>query len=398
MERSVDELLEKLYALRAGLSVAYKMIKGADKLENEITSKRATYEASKNNRKKRIANDFGSADQYLRYIENRIDDVKETARYRRKNLILPIVIATGIALLVGGVLALLDFLALPAIADALGNDVFHFPAWVYVALTISSFGLFLFKSERLRLYSFDEYFPFEELNRLKNQLEKADRNMERALDNCFMASSKQEQERQRQEQMLFEKSLASLEKQLTMKKIEREYARSVIIPTLKKEYGSILRYENWALLDAVIYVLSSQRATTVESALAYYDIRQDLGDVKARLDVIDNANKKIQNGIAQVYAQVYSMSGAISKEFTRLSSQLRETEGRLSTRLKESCDAIIQNEKLMNASLRKTIGEEAQKIVISNNRMISVVETNNGLLSEANESSRKIAEAIDRLR
>ena len=389
-----EEILGKLYALRAGLSYiaaregelkevadyynAYeKATKAGEKSNNsadcdfefetddtDVCDCGAISEQTKQRlvKIKKINNKLKYYRWRIKYCEERMpnylkasDDNASYVKYE-KNRIKRTLVALGVAI----ALLLCGILSIVSIANEWGWSGVFVGISVYGMLPVSVIAIFILilfvllgqcydlQKARSEQATFDSFVEGE-----KTREEDDKRIVERLT---------RELEQYKKEQpALYEKY-----KKVKAEAIAKTYP---LYMTLKGEEGAIVSESDWENLDLIIYYFETGRATTVKEALFLVDRQKQ---TEAIVKAIENAGNQIAQTIATA---TYALMQTINAACTEICNNIKVVSGHLAT---------------ISAGISSIAGGVSS--------LVDAAELQNALLSQANRSSADIAADVAYMR
>lgn len=159
---------------------------------------------------------------------------------------------------------------------------------------------------------------------------------------------------------------------------------------LNSAYGSIINPRDWANIDILIFAVESHRTDTLKETLAFAD-----GEIRTQRveNAVAQASSEIQTAIK---SSVDRLSGEINRGFAILSAQMAASTNKITA----SIDRVAQNVAISAQITANELGAVRRGLSLQSDRLAeltSVQRMNNALVKEASVSSAKLSADVGQL-
>lgn len=372
MENNKQEILSKLYAIRAGLSTISLEKDKLYKSEEDVRNISQKMEICKRN----IELESKLIESYEGYIVEAQGDIIQTNVQKKENdlmkpSIVKMVIESILISLAAVVAAIIPLFVIAFIIDLIvgffiGKDVMEYEhiiiAEIIVFIVAFSISFFPRSKEYNRIKQFDEKKYERELNKHNNRIISYKQNINER--NCFKNKLESEYEKYNSEYKKAINIYENTKEQVTL-------TVQTLFDYMMEEFNDFLDYRDWQNVDLIIFYIETRRAETIKEALYQVD-RQN------QADTIAMACNEISVSIRNLSS---SMMITINNCFSHLENRISEQYKSQTKMFKDINNSL----NLELDSMKSNVAEHIKSITSQQsiqNALISKIEVNTNELAE----------------
>lgn len=351
-EKDKNELLSKLYSLRAGLSLVSQEKQIVDEIFQKADSDRRYNIRIAENKTNDVHKKLLSAEKDRDDTQSKISLTAQAANgtYAAQKRRIPKVVGffIGLMICIGLIIAVNAY----RLQNLLHSFLF-FLTVVFFALTIVSLSEYLkFKLKTKK--------NTDQLTALRSELKKKQTIVEQAIANLVEAQNI-ETAKKEQIKNQYKQDRAQADPHLLTAK--------ATIDSLNEEYGDFLDPRDWENLDLIIFSVETRRTDNLKDALSIVDSEKRADRIT---DAVNSASKEIHESIDEARRR---MQNSLEAGFTGLSRQI-------------TAQAIVLSNQI--GQVGSAVAEQSQYIQVA----ASGAALNNALLEKANKSSQELARDV----
>lgn len=372
MENNKQEILSKLYAIRAGLSTISLEKDKLYKSEEDVRNISQKMEICKRN----IELESKLIERYEGYIVEAQGDIIQTNVQKKENdlmkpSIVKMVIESILISLAAVVAAIIPLFVIAFIIDLIvgffiGKDVMEYEhiiiAEIIVFIVAFSISFFPRSKEYNRIKQFDEKKYERELNKHNNRIISYKQNINER--NCFKNKLESEYEKYNSEYKKAINVYENTKEQVTL-------TVQTLFDYMMEEFNDFLDYRDWQNVDLIIFYIETRRAETIKEALYQVDRQNQADTIAMACNEISVSIRNLSSSMMITINNCFShLENKISEQYKSQTKMFKDINNSLNLELDSMKSNVVEHIKSISSQQS------------NQNALISKIEVNTNELAE----------------